>query len=118
MPSHNDYLYLCHMRDACLRVQQYIAGFTWELFATDSRTQDAVIRQLAIIGEASSKLSRECKDSNEVIPWRAVKDFRNIAVHNYDRVMPDRVWKLTQKDVPEMVSQLEALIERQKKGSR
>jgi uncharacterized protein with HEPN domain len=102
------------MRDACLKVQQYAAGFTWELFDSDSRTQDAVIRQLEIIGEASSRLSQECKDSNDFIPWRAVKAFRNVAIHDYDRVMPDRIWKLTCKDIPEMINQLEALIERHK----
>lgn len=116
MPLHNDYLYLCHMRDACLKIQQYAAGFTWESFASDGRTQDAVIRQLAIVGEASSRLSQECKGLNDNIRWRSIKGFRNIVVHNYDRVMPDTVWKVTQKDVPEMKNQLEIMIRQLDKG--
>lgn len=112
MSIRSDYLYLCHMRDACSKVQEYVSGFTWDTFAVDGRTQDAVIRQLEIVGEASNRVSQDYKDVNPAIPWREVKAFRNVAAHEYDCIMPDVVWEVTQSDVPEIMNQLETLIER------
>jgi len=112
MSVHDDFVYLCHMRDACSKVQEYVAGFTWDKFANDGRTQDAVIRQLEVLGEASSRVSQNYKELHAVLPWREVKAFRNVVAHQYDRIMPDVVWKVTQKDVPEIMNHLESLIER------
>ncbi len=95
MSAHNDLLYLCHMRDACSKVQEYVDGFIWDTFAIDGRTQDAVIRQLEILGEASNRVSQSYRDLYPDIPWREVKVFRNIVAHEYDRVLPDVVWEVT-----------------------
>jgi uncharacterized protein with HEPN domain len=75
MPLHSDYLYLCHMRDACLDIQQYVAGSKWESFAANKMMQDAVIYKLAIIGEASSKFSKDFTDSHNDFPWRDINPF-------------------------------------------
>jgi uncharacterized protein with HEPN domain len=101
------------MRDACLDIQQFIDGFTWESFSTDKKTQSAVIYKLAIIGEASGKLSKNFTDLHNEFAWRDIKGFRNIVVHNYDRVMQDTVWEITQKEIPEMKNQLEIMIRQQ-----
>ena len=111
MSLHDNSVYLCHMRDACLKIQEYTAGLTWETFAQDGRTQDAVIRQLEVVGEASNRVSENLRNDNPQIPWRDIEAFRNVAAHEYDRVMSDMVWKVAQRDIPELLNQLKSLFE-------
>jgi uncharacterized protein with HEPN domain len=111
MSKHDNLAYLRDMQDACLKVRVYVNGFTWDSFAVDGMRQDAVIRQLMVLGEASNRVSQEYRDSHPDIPWQKIKAFRNVMAHEYDRVMPEVVWDVTQKNVPEILKQVESLIE-------
>lgn len=118
MSYHNDVVYLLQMRDACRKVMEYTDGFTWEKFAIDSRTQDAVIRQLEILGEASNRISEVYRNTNPYIPWRDIKALRNVVIHEYDRVMPDTVWDVAQKDVPNLLQNIDYLLEQSQQQVR
>ncbi len=52
-------------------------------FTADHKTQDAVIRQLEIIGEATAQLESDFKTDHPEIPWREISDFRNVLAHEY-----------------------------------
>ncbi len=64
--------YLQHIRDAILRIGRYVEGLDEPRFLTDDKTQDAVIRNLEIIGEASNNITSrfpECMAQHPEIPW-------------------------------------------------
>lgn len=62
--------------------------------------QDAIIRNLEIIGEAVSKLSDEIKNSNIDIPWRKISGLRNRLIHGYVSVDLDIVWNTVEDILP------------------
>ncbi|SRR3989344_7599490 len=85
-----------------LILEEYISGFDFGKFDKDKKTQDAVIRQIAIIGEALGKLGRDFVDSHPELPTKEAVAMRNILVHDYDWVDTEEVWKTVQKDLPEL----------------
>lgn len=110
MSQHTDELYVINMRDACAKVERYIQGFDWLSFQGDERTQDAVIRQLEIIGEAGAKVGASYRALAPDIPWRLIKDLRNVLIHGYASVRVDLVWTIATEDVPTLREQVDGLL--------
>ncbi len=70
MSERQDLDWISDMKEAIARVQEYTAGIYYQEFLDDKKTQDAVVRNIGIIGEAVKKLSAEFKRSNKDIEWR------------------------------------------------
>jgi uncharacterized protein with HEPN domain len=71
-------------------------------FSEDFLTQDAVIRQLEIIGEATKRISKEFRSENPHIPWSDMAGMRDILIHDYIDVDVDIVWKTASESIPEL----------------
>ena len=80
-------------------IETFLSGISKEDFAKDKKTYNAVIRSLEVIGEAAHHLPDSVKDSYRDIPWRKMKDFRNILAHEYFGVDQDIVWETIQKQI-------------------
>ena len=76
-------LYLDDILDAVHQIRVYIAGMNEDDFAKDRKTQDAVIRNLEIIGEAAGNLPDQFQKMAQEIDWRKIKGLRNILIHEY-----------------------------------
>ena len=92
------------------RIQEYIAGLTYNDFSSDYKTQDAVIRNIEIIGEAVKKISDTCKSTNLDIPWRTIAGTRDHLIHGYFGVNIDIVWDIACVNIPEMMAQVPDII--------
>lgn len=66
---------------AASRIQSYVAGKSSAEFASDGRTQDAVIRNLEIIGEAVKQLPEEVRQQAPAVEWRKIAGLRNFLIH-------------------------------------
>jgi uncharacterized protein with HEPN domain len=95
----DDGLYLLHMRECIHRVRQYTADGKQEFWA-DSKTQDAVLRNLQTLAESAQRLSAELKARRPDVDWRAISGFRNILVHDYLGVDLDDIWNIVTQDIP------------------
>ncbi|MDL1899963.1 DUF86 domain-containing protein [Anaerolineae bacterium CFX9] len=92
------------------RIQNYTAAGEHEFFPS-TLVQDAVIRNLELIGEiARNRLNEQTKDLAPETPWRAIADFRNLLIHMYDQVNLDIVWNTVQVQLPLLKSTVEKLI--------
>ena len=100
--SRNDRLRILDILDAIDKVFCYAAGQTYEDFLEDAKTQDAVARNIEIIGEASRSISKSFKAAYPHIPWRQMVDMRNTLIHVYFGIMPDIVWDVIHKELPEL----------------
>jgi uncharacterized protein with HEPN domain len=78
----DDRVYLLHIRDALQRVTEYTIGGR-EAFMEDHRTQDAVIRNLEVVGEAAKKVSASTRGRAPEIRWRDVAGMRDKLIHEY-----------------------------------
>ena len=72
--------------------------------------QDAVIRRLLIIGEASNRIFQNTQQSLSAIPWRLIKGMRNRLVHEYDDLDLDTIWETVKTSLPILVAKLEKVI--------
>lgn len=96
---------------SCKTIESFISGFSEQDFYSDEKTQSAVIYQLMIIGEGSKRLSLEFQQMNAQIPWSDWGGFRNVLIHQYDGVELEQVWNTILKEIPELISNLEKIIQ-------
>ena len=111
MSRRSDREFLQDIQEAVRRIAEYISGMTYEDFLKDSKTQDAVIRNLEIIGEATKNLSREIRAAHPDIPWRAMAGVRDRLIHDYFGVNLDIVWQIVTVELPEVTARIAAVLE-------
>lgn len=111
-------IFLEHVLESVQIIEGYLAGKTWEEFKGDVGLQDAVIRRLEIIGEATRNLPDEFVRDWPEIPWRNIVGFRNILVHAYFEVKLERVWEAATRDVGELRNSIEKILEELKNAGQ
>lgn len=105
----DDRAYLQHLRDAIGKIELYAAAGKEE-FLAQSHWQDAIIRQLEIIGEASKHLSPPLREGTPAIPWRRICGLRDVLIHNYMGVDIEAVWTIVEVSLPPLKTAVEALL--------
>ena len=104
-----DRLYLTHILDAVEKIGSYIS-VGQDVFASTSHWQDAVIRQLEIIGEATKRLSKQLCSQHPEVPWRRIAGLRDVLIHDYMGVDIKALWEITQKDLPVLKKSIEKIL--------
>ena len=87
-----DNAYLEDIRLAAGRIARYVEGMTQAEFLADEKTRAAVDREIAIMGEAATKVSTGLKSDHGEVPWSRLVKLRNFYMHAYDRLSPSEVW--------------------------
>lgn len=105
----DDGLYLHHIRECIARIEQYCQEGK-AAFLSDTKTQDAVLRNLQVLAESTQCLSAPMKQSHTEIDWRAIAGFRNILVHHYLGVNITRVWEIVERHVPDLKQAIEEML--------
>jgi len=111
-----DDAYLLDMLLAAKKVCQFTQNTTWERFQADELMQNGVMRQIQIIGEAARKVSFQYQQEHPEIVWQKIIGMRNRLVHEYFRIIPERVWDVVKKDIPELIRLIEPLVPPDVKG--
>lgn len=99
-------VYVDDMLDAILSIERYVGTMDEATFSGKDYMQDAVMRQLAIIGEAARQVPEETRAMQPTIPWRKIIDFRNVIIHEYSGVSMGRVWRIIVNDLPYLKDQI------------
>jgi len=84
------------------RIEEYTEHIDFELFKRDKKTQDAVIRNLEIIGEAVKSLSDEYKSMHKSISWSEIGRMRDKLTHHYSGVNIDIIWVIIETEIPRL----------------
>jgi uncharacterized protein with HEPN domain len=77
---------------------------------SETHWHDAVIRQLEIIGEATKNVTDIVRMNHPQIPWKRIAGLRDILIHNYMGVDLPAVWEITQKNLPDLKKQIQAIL--------
>jgi uncharacterized protein with HEPN domain len=105
----DDRAYLAHIRDAIQRIETYTSGGR-EQFLADPMMQDAVIRNLEVIGEAVKGLSEALRLANPDTPWKQIAGMRDVLIHHYFGVKMKAVWQVVIGDLPLLRARVETLL--------
>jgi uncharacterized protein with HEPN domain len=105
-----DDAYVLDMLLAARKALQFAKGIAWEHFSRDEILQNAIMRQIQVIGEAARCVSPDYREDHPQVPWRDIVAMRNRLVHEYFRILPHRVWDVVEKDLPKLTRVLESLV--------
>ena len=104
--------YLDHMIQAIEQVFEYLADVTEAQFLSSRLLQDAVVRNLEVIGEAANQVIKkfpEFSATHSDVPWEAVYYMRNRVIHGYASIDYELVWQVANKDLLELHSKLKQI---------
>lgn len=104
----SDQVYLAHILECIHRIEENTAAGR-EAFLASHTLQDAVLRNLQTLTEATQRLSAERKARYPHIPWVQIAGFRNVLVHNYLGIDLGLVWTVVQRDIPPLKQAAEAM---------
>ena len=106
-----DRQYLVDIVKSAQIILDHVASVDWDSFYQDILVQDAVIRRLEIIGEASRRISEEYKTKHGYLPWHEMIGMRNFVIHEYDAVDLPIIWNTIHENLPPLLEQLSHLID-------
>ncbi len=113
----DDAVYLAYMAESIRRVTRYVAGPDGtpdeQLFQSDERTQDAVLRRMETLADAAGQLSDELQQRYPEIPWQTIKGFRNVIAHDHTEIDLSLVWQAIQG-----LPSLEAVVQKELTGTK
>lgn len=110
MSERADIEFLADIKEAVVRLDAYTENLSYEQFLEDKKTQDAVVRNLEIIGEAAKNISEELKTMHARIPWKDLAGVRDKLIHHYFGVNFDIVWNIVKQELPQVLSQIEEIL--------
>lgn len=103
-------LFLADIVEAADAIARSLDGRSYDDFLVDDDARAAILYRLVVIGEAARNLSPALRDRYPALPWRAITDFRNRAVHAYFGMDWDIVWETATVAVPLLRRQVAAII--------
>jgi uncharacterized protein with HEPN domain len=104
----DDQLYLGHILEAADRILLY-GKRGEEAFRQDLMIQDAIVRNLQVMGEAVKKVSQETRTAYPDVPWKDIAGMRDRVVHDYFGISLDIVWDVVSNHVPPLREKLKRI---------
>lgn len=102
-------VYLAHILECIQKIERYTSAGK-RRFLRDELIQDAVLRNLEIIGEAAKRVDDAYRAAYPDIPWQGMAGLRDVLIHRYEGVDLPRVWGIVKKDLPPLRRSIEKLL--------
>ena len=110
MSRRSDIEFLSHIQEAVKRIQSYTRDLDYAKFSKDLKTQDAVVRNLEIIGEAVKNISRGLQSKHKEVVWKDLAKVRDKLIHHYFGVNFDIVWNIIEDSLPAISTQIDRIL--------
>lgn len=106
----NDKVYLHHILECIENIESYIPNGESDFFSS-KLIQDAVIRNLEIVGEATKRISMGLRERHPDVPWREMAGLRDVLIHNYFGVDNEIVWNVVKNEIPLLKDKITNLLD-------
>ena len=103
--------YLRDVLESINDVEDFVGSMSFEEFAKDKKTLNAVVRSIEIIGEASKKIPESWKEKHKDLPWRQIAGMRDKLIHAYFGVDVEILWKAVKEDVPRLKGSVKKMLQ-------
>jgi uncharacterized protein with HEPN domain len=103
-------MFLEHILESINYIQEFTKGKTKKDFNSSIQMQDAIIRRIEIIGEATKNLPENFKMNTPYIPWRKMAGMRDNLIHEYFGIDKVEVWKTVKDDIPILKREISELL--------
>ena len=100
MTERSPELYIDDIIEAINKIERYTKDMDFSKFSENELVLDAVIRNLEIIGEASTHIPEKIREKYSNLPWKRIIGLRNIAIHGYFKIDLSLIWAIITKNIP------------------
>lgn len=114
MRKRGDKEWVSDVSEAIGRIERYVTHVSYKKFLKDVKTQDAVVRNLEIIGEAVKNISADFKKKHKYVEWRKIAGMRDKLIHSYFGVNLEIVWNAVKVKLPEFNGKIKKIIAERK----
>jgi uncharacterized protein with HEPN domain len=108
--SNRDRGSLDDMLRAARKALEYTGGATRESLPSLPMRLDAVLYEIIVMGEAARRLSADIRAAHPEVPWREIIGMRSVITHGYDQIDGDELWRVIERDLPELIVRLESIL--------
>lgn len=109
MSSRSIELFLSDIKESIDKIEEYVQKMSFNDFEKDSKTVDAVVRNIEIIGEAAKNIPSEIRLKHVEIPWKEIVGSRSKAIHEYFGIDLEILWKTVIEDIPRLKKQIKKI---------
>ena len=110
MSKRDPRLFLSDMMESIMKIEKWTSGVSNEKFSANALLQDAVVRNLEILGEAAKNIPEDIRSRYPEIPWKRIAGFRDIAIHDYFGVDFEIVWTILKEGIVVVRPSLEKVL--------
>ena len=104
-------LFVEDIEESINNIQNFTQNMTLKKFLEDTLVQDAVLRRLEVIGEATKNIPTEFKDKYPNVPWKKMAGLRDVLTHFYFGINFDSVWLVVKDDLPDLKKKIKKILE-------
>lgn len=113
MSKRGDKEYIKDILIACENILIYKEGYDFNMFMTDRKTQDVIVRNIEIIGESVKNISETLKEKYPNIEWKEIAKTRDKLIHSYFGIDLDIVWDIINADIPRLKEKIKEIIQKE-----
>lgn len=113
MPKRGTYEALNDIREAIKRIEEYTEKYDYDDFLKDSKTQDAVVRNFEIIGEAVKFLDSKFRKKHANVPWNKIAGIKDKLIHQYFGVNFEIIWTIIQEELLDLKTYIEEILQQE-----
>jgi uncharacterized protein with HEPN domain len=106
-------VHLEDMATSSEKIIDFVHGMSFETFEDDSRTFDAVVRNLEIIGEAAKAVPEDVRTKYPQVEWKKIAGLRDMLIHEYFGVDAEIIWDIVQEKLPGLLKTLRIMLSKE-----